>query len=89
MTSIPPPAPTVRHSMLAVLCALTGALTFTGAAAQAANAAGSTPETCANEQLRAEQPYGLLLPDCRAYEQVSPVDKNDNDIILPGPGGEA
>ena len=72
-----------------MLCALTGALTFTGAAAQAANAAGSTPETCANEQLRAEQPYGLLLPDCRAYEQVSPVDKNDNDIILPGPGGEA
>jgi len=34
---------------------------------------------CPNEQLRAEQPYGLELPDCRAYEMVSPVEKNNND----------
>jgi hypothetical protein len=34
---VPLPAPTVRHSMLATLCALTGILMFTGAAAQAAN----------------------------------------------------
>ena len=30
---------------------------------------------CPNGQLRAEQPYGLGLPDCRAYEMVSPLDK--------------
>ena len=29
--------------------------------------------SCANGQLRAEQPYGLRLPDCRAYEMVSPL----------------
>jgi DNA-binding beta-propeller fold protein YncE len=31
------------------------------------------PQSCANEQRRAEQPFGLTLPDCRAYEIVSPV----------------
>jgi hypothetical protein len=36
--------------------------------------------TCPNEQLRAEQPYGLELPDCRAYEMVSPLYKDDNNI---------
>ena len=85
MTIISPPAPTVRHSVLAVLCALAGALTFADTAAQA----GSVPEPCPNEQLRTEQPFALALPDCRAYEMVSPVNKNDNDILLPGPGGEA
>ncbi len=49
------------------------------------NAAPSTtPETCANAQLRAEQPYGLTLPDCRAYEIVSPREKNDNNISFIG-----
>jgi Tol biopolymer transport system component len=69
----------VRQSVLATLCALTGALIFTCAAAQASSA----PEPCPNAQLRTEQPIGLLLPDCRAYEQVSPVDKNDSDILTP------
>jgi len=41
---------------------------------------GSPPETCPNAQLRLEQPFGLGLPDCRAYELVSPLDKNDNDV---------
>jgi hypothetical protein len=35
---------------------------------------------CPNEQLRAENALSLSLPDCRAYEQVSPVDKNDSDV---------
>jgi hypothetical protein len=34
---------------------------------------------CPNEQSRAEQPYGLRLPDCRAYEMVSPLEKDDYD----------
>jgi hypothetical protein len=42
--------------------------TFTTATAQTTNS-----KECANEQRRAEQPFGLTLPDCRAYEMVSPV----------------
>jgi hypothetical protein len=38
-----------------------------------AEAPTTTAETCPNAQLRAEQPFGLTLPDCRAYEMVSPV----------------
>jgi hypothetical protein len=34
---------------------------------------------CPNEQLRREQVYGSRLPDCRAYEQVSPTQKNLTD----------
>ncbi len=35
---------------------------------------------CPNERLRAENALSLSLPDCRAYEQVSPVDKDDSDV---------
>ncbi len=39
--------------------------------------AGGTPtEGCPNAKPRAEQPYGATLPDCRAYEMVSPLDKS-------------
>ena len=34
---------------------------------------------CPNQPLREEQPHALALPDCRAYEQVSPVDKGGVD----------
>ena len=45
-------------------------------------APASTPsETCPNAQRRTEQPYGLTLPDCRAYEMVSPAYKGDNGVI--------
>ena len=37
------------------------------------------PQNCPNEKLRGEQPYGLGLPDCRAYEMVSPVDTEGQD----------
>jgi WD40-like Beta Propeller Repeat len=36
-------------------------------------------QNCTNEQRRAEQPYGLQLPDCRAYEMVSPLETNGKD----------
>ncbi|MGA2163638.1 MAG: hypothetical protein ABSH36_04140 [Solirubrobacteraceae bacterium] len=40
---------------------------------------------CTNGQSRADQAYASRLPDCRAYEQVSPVDKNATDAVgLPG-----
>lgn len=35
--------------------------------------------TCKNEQAR-EQNNSILLPDCRAYEMVSPLNKNGGDI---------
>ncbi len=56
-----------------------------------AGAAGS----CANEQLRVAEPYAPALPDCRAYEQVSPVEKNYADAlgavtgVRAAPSGEA
>jgi hypothetical protein len=37
---------------------------------------------CGNERLRAEQPYGRDLPDCRAYEMVSPVDTSGQDAAI-------
>jgi hypothetical protein len=42
--------------------------------------AGSEPrQGCENESRREEQPYGLDLPDCRAYEMVSPTNTNGQD----------
>src|ERR1019366_6622017 len=59
-----------------------GALTATPALA----AAG---EGCPNEQVRQEsntspttgQPYSLGLPECRAYEMVSPLEKQQHDAL--------
>ncbi len=45
------------------------------------------PETgCSNQAFRTDA--SSLLPDCRAYEMVSPVDKNGGDIVsgISGPG---
>jgi hypothetical protein len=44
-------------------------------------AAYARAEGCPNEQLRAQGDYALRLPDCRAYEQVSPVEKNFTDAL--------
>jgi hypothetical protein len=45
---------------------------------------GSTAESCSNAKARTEQPYGSTLPDCRAYEMVSPLAKNGSDIFFSG-----
>ena len=56
-----------------------------------AAAAGS----CPNEQARIAEPYAPALADCRAYEQVSPVEKNYADAlgaitsVRAAPSGEA
>jgi hypothetical protein len=47
----------------------------------------TTTETCPNAQVRTEQPYGQALPDCRAYELVTPVEKGDG--ALPAMAGGA
>jgi hypothetical protein len=57
---------------------LVGLLGLAGASATGTSAA------CPNEAFRAGA--GSQLPDCRAYEQVSPVDKNNGDVTY-GPSG--
>ena len=57
-------------------------------------AAVARAEGCPNEQLRGQEGYALSLPDCRAYEQVSPVDKNftdalgEADVVQSSPSGD-
>ncbi len=43
--------------------------------------AESSQGECPNEQVRVQELYAARLPDCRAYEQVSPTDKNGTDAV--------
>jgi hypothetical protein len=49
--------------------------------------AKTVSETCPNEQLRRED-NSVGLPECRAYELVSPPQKGDADILAPTFPGE-
>jgi hypothetical protein len=46
-------------------------------------------QNCPNEKRRGEQPYGLRLPDCRAYEMVSPLATEGQDATEARLGYEA
>jgi hypothetical protein len=64
----------------------TGARLAPAALVLAVLGAGALPgaaraQACPNEQLRGQDGYALALPDCRAYEQVSPADKNFTDAL--------
>lgn len=63
---------------LACLCVL-GLAALLAAGPPAADAA----EGCSNEALRAEQD-ATALPACRAWEMVSPADKNGGDVMSQG-----
>jgi sugar lactone lactonase YvrE len=52
-----------------------------GSCAALGPAAAAAAGSCPNEQVRVEEPYAPALPDCRAYEQVSPVEKNYADAL--------
>jgi hypothetical protein len=43
-----------------------------------------SPPNCPNAQLRGEQPFAKALPDCRAYEQASPLDTNGSNAVIRG-----
>ena len=64
-----------RVAVLAAMALLTA--TGEGTLVAAAQAEECPP----NEQIRREQPYAVKLPDCRAYEQVSPVNKSITDAV--------
>ncbi len=76
----------VARLPLALAAALIGVLALSMTLAAASPAAGG----CANEQLREEsrldpttgEPYDMGLPDCRAYEQVTPVEKNGGVVTV-------
>jgi hypothetical protein len=61
------------------------------AAAGVAPAASAAADACPNAEIRQQQGAGRL-PECRAYEQVSPVNKNGNAALAgyaPRPSGGA
>ncbi len=78
-----------RAPLLLLLLTLVGIGLGTGTLAAVARAEG-----CPNEQLRGQDGYALALPDCRAYEQASPLDKNftdalgEADVVQSSPSGD-
>ncbi len=61
-------------AVFAIACIVCGTLSAVASA-----------QSCPNEQVRKQEgkleQYAQQLPDCRAYEQVSPVDKNYTDAL--------
>ncbi len=78
LTNLRSPHALLRSLILACLVSLVPLVVFT---------APAHAEACPNEVFRGSEQHGLSLPDCRAYEQVSPAGKgkNGNDaMVRPG-----
>jgi hypothetical protein len=69
--------------LTAVLAGMTVTLLTTAGVALTPNIATAAEGACPNEALRMERDESFL-PDCRAYEMVSPVDKNGGDVVGDG-----
>lgn len=74
-------APSTTYSYRLVATNGGGTAEDTASSFQTAEAAGAAG--CPNESVRLAQ-HATDLPDCRAYEKVSPADKNNGDIIADG-----
>ncbi len=83
----------VHRGSAALRSALLATLISVGGVCGISTSAQACPAE--TEQARDAERYGSQLPDCRAYEQVSPVDKNTTDAVgRPGfvqssPSGES
>jgi hypothetical protein len=82
------PVSTMRHALTASVISVLTALSVAGVLSAPAIAA------CPNESLREVQLAGVNLPDCRAYEQVTPLNKDgtnptgDRNDVQSSPDGE-
>jgi hypothetical protein len=65
--------------LMGALVAFAGAVVFAALLGSGASSAGAD-EACPNEAIRLAQ-HATQLPDCRAWERVSPADKGDGDLV--------
>lgn len=72
------------HYRLVATNSDTGAVTVGADRSFTTLAVAGPPSPCANERFRSG--FGALLPDCRAYEQVSPTNKVAYDVGTGGTG---
>jgi hypothetical protein len=73
----------MRRHAKAKLAALCAGILATVALVSAGGSPAAADEACPNEALRAET-HSTALPDCRAYEMVSPPSKNGADVMAQG-----